>query len=122
MPGFSDYLENKIIDHFLRGQASTAPAAVYVAVHTADPTDAGTGNAGTARVACTFAAPTNGVTSNTATVTFNGVAAGTYTYGSVWDAATGGNMLYSGALSASKTADAGDNLSFAAGQLTITNA
>lgn len=114
MSGFSDYLENLVIENHLR----TTP--VYVTIHTVDPTDAGT-NPGITRVACNFAVPSNGVTSNTADVTFSSVAAGTYTHASIWDAASGGNMLYSGSLQTAKTADAGDNLSFAIGELTVTN-
>lgn len=122
MPGFSDYLENKIIDHFLRAQASAAPTTVYASLCTADPTDAGSGGGTvTSRVAVTFSAPADGVSSNTGTVTFPSVAAGAYAYVRIDDAASAGNMLYSGPLSATKNADAGDTITFAAGQLTVTN-
>ena len=43
MAEFSDFMENKIIDHMLRNQAYTPPATVYVALYTDDPTDADTG-------------------------------------------------------------------------------
>jgi hypothetical protein len=49
------------------------------------------------------------------------VAAGTYTHGSIWDASTGGNMLYSGALTNAKTVDLGDNLVFSIGDVDVTN-
>lgn len=121
MTGFSDFLENKVIDVALRNTAYTGPATVYATIHTADPLDTGAGNAGITRVAATFNAPAAGATANSALISFTGVPAGTYSYVSLWDANAAGNMLYSGALTAPKTADAGDTISFAAGSLTITN-
>lgn len=120
MAGLSDFAEDKIIDVLLRNTAYTGAATVYATIHTADPTDTGTANAGITRVAATFSAPSGGATSNSGTVTFTSVTAGTYTHCSVWDAPTGGNMLLSGALTASKTADTGDNISFAATTLVVT--
>lgn len=121
MAGFSDYVEDKIINLTLRNTAFAAVATPYVMVHVGDPTDTGTGGTptGGARQSAAFDAPAGGATSNSALITFAGVNAGTYTHVSVWDALAGGNMLYSGSLTASKTADAGDNLSFAAGELDI---
>ena len=43
MAEFSDYLEDKIIDHILRAQAFTPPATIYVGLFTAAPSDAGGG-------------------------------------------------------------------------------
>ena len=43
MSAFSDYVENKLIDWMLRGQAFTPPATVYVALFTSAPADAGGG-------------------------------------------------------------------------------
>jgi len=43
MASISDYYENKIIDHMLRGQAFTPPSTIYLALYTVAPTDAGGG-------------------------------------------------------------------------------
>ena len=43
MAEFTDFLENKIIDHMLRNQAYTPPTTVYVALFTTATTDAGGG-------------------------------------------------------------------------------
>ena len=43
MSAMSDYLEDAFLDHFLGTSSTSAPAAVYIGLHTADPTDAGTG-------------------------------------------------------------------------------
>ena len=115
----SNYLENKIITD------SISNAGKFLAAHTADPTDTGTvgevSTLGFTRVACTFVAPTNGVTSNTADILWTGLTyVGTISHVSIWDAATGGNCLWTGALTASKTLASADELKIAASTLTIT--
>ena len=40
MSAMSDYLEDAFLDHFLGTSSTSAPAAVYIGLHTADPTDA----------------------------------------------------------------------------------
>lgn len=143
MAGKSDYLENKFLDWLLRGQAFTAPTNVYVALFTAAPTDAGGGTevsggsyarvqvasalanwAGTQSAGSTTASSgTSGQTSNNGTITFPAPTAswGTVTHFGIFDASSGGNLLYWAALTTSKTVNNGDSApSFAAGTLTIT--
>lgn len=99
MAGFSDYLENKILDH-LRGTAYTVPAGLFVALYSAAPSDAGGGTEVTTilrpagRPVATFAAASNGAMSNSGTVDF-GASAGTasVTHFGLFDAASGGNFL-----------------------------
>jgi hypothetical protein len=137
MPGFSNYLEDLVINATLRGTAWPAwtTGSHHVSLHTADPTDAGTGTEVTggsyARVAVTrasgsWAAPADSsgaqATSNSGAVTFPSPTAnwGTVTYFAIWDASTAGNMLGSGALTTSRTINNGDQApSFAAGALTL---
>lgn len=132
MAAISDYLEDHIINYFLRNNAATfTPAAtLYVALFTADPTDTGsTANEVTqatnsyARKAITFAAPTAGSTSNTVSIEFTDMPAATVTHFGVFDSATyqAGNMYYHGALTASVTTNAGDTVTIDASALTITN-
>lgn len=128
MSAKSDYLELKVLDHFLGTSATTAPTNVYLSLHTADPTDAGTGTEvsgnGYARQAITFAAASSGsaASSSPEEFTASGGAFGTVTHFGIWDASTSGNLLYHGALTASKTIADGDTLRFASGNITITEA
>lgn len=119
MAGFSDYLENQIISTFVSNGAK------YVQLHTADPTDAGTAGvlASANRASATFSAPSNGATSNSGEVliTYTGASAATVTHVSIWDAASGGNMLYSGTTT-NKTLNQNDSYRYATGQLSISNA
>lgn len=127
----SNYLENKLQDHVLGGPDYARPATVYVALFTADPGETGaTGEVSGgsyARAAVTnnstnWPAASGGVKSNGTTITFPTATAswGTITHMAIFDAATAGNMLYHGALSASKTVGNGDTFDFPAGNISIT--
>ena len=128
MAEFSNYLENALINAVLRNTAYTSPATVYVSLYTSDPTDADTGTevstSGTsyARTAVTFDAPSNGVTTNSADVTFPTATAsfGTVTHIGVHDASTGGNLLFHTPLDTSKTIDSGDIFKITSGNLSVT--
>ena len=43
MGSYSDYLENKVLDHVTGKNSFTMPASVYLALVTAAPTDSSTG-------------------------------------------------------------------------------
>ena len=126
MSEISNYLENALINGTLRATTFTAPAAVYVSLHTADPTDAGTGTevsgGSYARQAATFGAPSNGASTTTADITYPQATAsyGTVTHIGIFDALTTGNLLYHSPLTTSKTIDTGDIFKITSGSLTVT--
>jgi hypothetical protein len=119
----SNYLENKLIDHFLGTTAYTMPTTVYVALYTAAPDDTGGGTQVTggsyARQAATFSASSGGATSNSANIDFAGMPAVTTVAIGIFDALTSGNLLLHGTLTTNKTTDAGDTLRIATGDLDI---
>ncbi|PLR72329.1 phage tail fiber protein [Bacillus sp. UMB0728] len=125
MSAISNYLENKLLDHVLKGTAYTPPSTLYVALFTTDPTDAGTGTevsgGGYTRRTATFNTATNGSISTNADITFPVATAnwGTVTHTAIFDAATGGNLLFHGALTASKTINIDDQLKISSGSLTV---
>lgn len=131
MAAMSDYLENKIVDWLLRGQAFTPPATVYVALFTTNDNDANSsavevtgGSYARVAVASSLAnwagtqgsgtsvasSGTSGTTSNNNTITFPAPTAnwGTITGIGIFDASTAGNLLFYGALAQSKTVNNGD--------------
>jgi hypothetical protein len=129
MGALSNYLEEKIVEHFLRNSAVASPATVYLALFTSDPTETGSGTEASyvnyaRQPAAWTALDGNGQTKNTTTVTFpangNASASVVVTHAALFDAATGGNMLLHGALASSKTLQVGDVLSFAPNALTLT--
>ena len=126
MAEMSTYLENALINATLRNTSYTSVATVYVGLHTADPTDAGTGTevsgGSYARTAVTFGAPSDGVSTNSATVEFPQATAnwGTVSHIGIWDASSTGNLLYHTALDTSKTIETGDIFKIASGSLSVT--
>jgi hypothetical protein len=122
---FSNYLENKILLHVLDNTAYTSPTTVYLGLHTADPTDAGSGTevsgGSYARQSVAFTVTDNAATNDsaiefpTATGTW-----GTIGWVAVWDNLTSGNMLFHGSLTSSKTIASGDVFRVPAGDLDIT--
>jgi len=127
MAEMSDYLEVALLNATLNGTAFTAVNNPYVSLHTADPTDAGTGTevsgGSYARTAASFATAsgTSGLVATDADVTFPTATAswGTVGWIGLWDAASGGNMLYHTALDSSKTIDSGDIFKITTGNLTV---
>ena len=126
MAEFSNYLENALINATLRNTTFTAVATPYVALFTSDPTDAGTGTevsgGSYARTAVTMGAPSNGVSTNSADVTFPTATGswGTVGWIGIYDASTSGNLLYHTALDTSKTVTSGDIFKISTGNLSVT--
>jgi hypothetical protein len=126
MAEISNYLENAIINATLRNTTYTSVATVYVSLWTTDPTDAGSGTevsgGSYARTAVTFGAPSNGVTTNSADVTFPTATGswGTVGWIGINDALTTGNLLYHTPLDTSKTVTSGDIFKISTGNLSVT--
>jgi hypothetical protein len=126
MSEMSNFLENALINATLRATTYTSVATVYVSLWTSDPTDAGSGTevsgGSYARTAVTFAAPSNGVTTNSADVTFPTATAswGVVGWIGINDAASSGNLLYHSPLDTSKTIDSGDIFKISTGNLSVT--
>ena len=130
MAALSDYAEKLLLDWMMTSGSATRPTAWYVALYTAAPSDSGGGTevstGGYARQSVTFDAATSpgGTTSNSADVSFTAVGGnyGTVTHMGIFDASTGGSLLWHGVLSASKTVEDGDTITFSAGNIDLTMA
>lgn len=125
MAAASDFTELKILEHTLGITPYTAPSTVYLALFTTDPTDAGTGTevsgGSYARQAISWNTPASGAVTNSADVTFPQATAdyGTVSHIGIYDASGAGNLLYHGALSASKSITTNDTFIVEAGDLSI---
>lgn len=123
----SDYLELKLLDHSLGGTAYTMPSNVRVALFTTATDDAGGGTEVTGgaygRVPL-GAIQSNGAggRENAALIQFAVATAswGTITHVAIYDATTGGNMLWHGPAVASKAIATGDRYEIAIGDLDFT--
>lgn len=90
---------------------SFAVAATYLKLHTGDPGEDGTANAAanTTRQSVSFSAASGGSMVSSGTVSWTNVPnTETYSYWSMWDNATTGNCLWTGALSSAAAVTAGD--------------
>lgn len=118
----SAYLTNKWLD-MLRGTAFTAPAAVYVKLHTGDPGSSGTSNASatTTRVAITWAAATGGALAINGTLPKWSAlgTAETISYVSLWDASSSGNHLGNYDLTTPRSVLVGDDLTLNTASLSL---
>jgi hypothetical protein len=138
MSAASNFLEERVLNHVLTATAYTQPSQRFLALFTNTSGNAATNlEAGTltdeistsgtayARQAATFnaASAAGGVTSSTtaATITFPTATAnwGSVTHVAVMDAATGGNVLFWGAVTTAKTIESGDTFQVTAGNLAI---
>lgn len=142
MSAMSDYLENKLVDHIFRSATFAAPTTLAVGLLTAAPSDAGGGTEVSgnsyARVALNpsdtnwkstqntatagNSSGTGGQTKNAVAITFPTPSGnwGTVSHFGIYDATSGGNLLFYGSLTISKTINQSDTVSFPVDSLTIT--
>lgn len=127
----SNYLENELIDHLFRARSFTAPAAIWISLHTADPGETGANEMpstnGYARVqynpsgtnwkgtggetTAVDSAGTGGQTKNAVAINFAQVNTGDWsqaTHFGLWSLQTGGNFFIGGALGTPITFVVGD--------------
>ena len=125
---FSNYLEDQITGWINGSTFASAPTSTFVQLYSQDPTDAGSATGALyTRVAVAASGWTRGTggagtLTNTAAITITSSAASgaTATHVAVFDTITGGNMLFAGALTASKTIATGDEVKFNASALALT--
>ena len=128
MAGFSDYLEDKVLDHVFGGTAYTAPSTLYVALYTVAPTDTGGGTEVTggsyARQSGAFTVSGTNPTeaSNSSAIEYPTATGnyGTVVAVGIFDALSSGNLLAYANLTASKVVSTGDVFRFNAGDLDVT--
>lgn len=116
----SNYAENALLDTL--GGTSFSVANVYAQLHTADPGEDGTSSVAgeTSRQAVTFGTASGGSLATTASSTWTNVStAETYSHFSLWDASSGGNALWTGALSSTATVAVGDTFQITSLTLTL---
>ena len=126
MAEFSDYLEDKVLDHVLRNVSYSSPTTVFVGLYTSNPTDTNSGTEVTggsyARQALSVTTASGGIVTSSADVTFPQctVLWGSVGFIGILDAVTSGNLLMHTALTTAKTIDVGDILKITTGNLTVT--
>ena len=136
MSGFSDYTAQATINYLLLGTPMPSISNRYLAIFTADPKDDNSGTANevsgswySRQAADSWTAPVSNPDGSSGTVTKNSVqisyaavtgSSVTVTHWGIYDASTGGHLLFSGALTTSKTLNVSDVLTLASEQLVMT--
>jgi hypothetical protein len=116
-------LADKVLNGIGRTGSFPSAGTLYVKLHTADPGSAGTtaASAVTTRQQATFSASSGGSMAMTSMAAgFSMTTGETITHISLWDAATVGTFLWSGALTASKPVVNGDTLNITSLSLAFT--
>lgn len=133
MSAAADYLENAILNHIFGGPDFARPATLYFALFTSAPTDAGGGTevsgGSYARAAVTnnatnFPAAAGGQKTNGTVITFAQATApwGTILAFGIFDALSGGNLLFWATLTTGVTIGTGSVYSIPVGSLVLTAA
>lgn len=129
---FTDYLENKVMNHVFGIAAYTAPAKMYLGLSTSTVIDVGTGitepsgnayaRVEIANTTANWNTSTTGVITNKNIISFPEASGawGTVTYSFVSDAPSGGNILFYGSLQTPKAVTAGDTVAVKVRDLSIT--
>jgi hypothetical protein len=120
----SSFLENELLDTLDGSGSAYSASATYLKLHIGNPGEDGTGNpaAETTRKEVEFEVASAGSKSSTTGVSVEWTlvaATETYSHWSMWDASTGGNCLWYGALSASAAVTAGDTFEITSLTLTL---
>ncbi len=128
MGSWGNYAENKQLEHGVGKTAWTMPS-VWIALSKADPTDDASGldepSVGSyvrkATVGADWNNASGGALDNANDLVFVQATAdwGTITHFAGYDAVSGGNMVFHGALGASRVVNNGDTFKFLAGDLDI---
>lgn len=119
--GLAAATANALLDALFNQANYTAPTAIWIQLHTADPGAAGTTAVATNNtrkdVTAVFSAAAAGaVTSDTAVTWTNVPASEDYTHWSLWSASTAGTFYLSGTMTANAVTT-GDDFTLAAGDI-----
>ena len=130
MSAFSNYLEDQITGWIAGTTFAAAPTATFVQLYSQDPTDAGSATGALySRVSIASGAGSwtrgtagNGTITNASafTITSSATATASATHVAIFSSATGGDLLFFGALTTAKTIASGDEVKFNASALTLT--
>jgi len=130
MSAFSNYLEDQITGWIAGTTFAAAPTATFVQLYSQDPGEGGSATGALySRVSVASGAGSwtrgiggNGTITNASAVTIipSATATASATHVAVFTSATGGDLLFYGALTTAKTIASGDEVKFNASALTLT--
>jgi len=121
----TDYLENKVLDHIFNNTSYTSPTATYIGLLTAAPTDSTSGtemtNTGYSRQSISVGTSSAGTVTSDTAISWTNSSGGDWDTAralGIYDASTGGNLLFYKLISGRNVKD-GETLTIASGDLTV---
>lgn len=94
----SAYLRSRIVKHVLGLGAYTPPSNTYLALFTSDPTINNTGveavGGSYSRKLISWGTESGGTVPSSAIISYTNLPAGTFSHWGIFDASSGGNLLY----------------------------
>lgn len=122
----SAYLRNKAIEHNLGLTTFTKPTNVYLALMTSDPTVDNTGTevsgGSYARQQLSLDTASNGRCASNTAETFSSLPACIITHWAIYDASSGGNLLYFGKFEVPIIRNATESITIASGNIAVSEA
>lgn len=125
----SSYLKSALIKHVMGVTTWTKPTNVYLSLHTGDPTvgggnevSGGSGPYARKALGAILAAESGGQIATNTDINFTGMPGVTVTHWGLYDASTGGNLLYYGQLDLAEVITAGNTFTVKAGNATFAEA
>ena len=119
----TDYLEGRLLNHVLGNGVYTVPSTLYLCLHFADPTEAGTVSQVTggsyAPQLITFSAQVGSKAVSSNSQTFTNMPNVTVTHFVIRENSSTGNPLFVGTFGVSQNLSAGDPISFGVGQIAV---
>ena len=121
--GLAAATANSLLDALVNAANYTAPTAVWLQLHTADPGAAGTtsvaGNTTRKDITAAFSAAGSGAVTNDVAVTWTSVSTSEdYTHCSAWSASSAGTFYWSAPITANAVT-AGDTFTLAVGDIDL---
>jgi len=114
------------LNHLFNQTNTTAPTAIWLSLHTADPgttgaSEASDGTYARVNVTASFSTASGAACTNDVAIEFAALTTGgTYTHYGLWSAVTAGTFYHGGDISPDKAVGAGEIPRFAIGDLDIT--
>lgn len=119
----TNYTEDLVINRLLRAEAYTPPPNVFLALFSTSTDDDGSGTEAAggsySRQAVTLSAASGGATASTNTITYVNMPAGSWTNAALFDASSGGNMLWHGPLPSPRITSGGQTIQIGVGDIVI---
>lgn len=118
--GFAPHVKDKVLDKILRGESFSAPATIYVSLHSDDPGSDGSNEidgGSYVRKEATFTIASDGYAYSEEDILWNDMPEVEVTHVGIWDDSSTGDFWWGGSLLEQRSVVEGDSFLIPAGDL-----